>query len=1785
MAKDKIINPVKDFAKTAVSKSAIVGGAKQTAQIDQAASKQVLNGEEKKILLVKAGDKIPFQIDLENAETWVDGNNLHIKQKGQPEITLVDFIAKDGQSQFKEIPVNDGMLPAKELLALLEQVGKIHTASGDTAPSHSGAAFARMEEKSISISEKIEDVRPNLAGAYVPVTSGSSAYVPPASPVMARGGDNGNGPGDNGNGPGDNGNGPGDNGNGPGDNGNGPGDNGNGPGDNGNGPGDNGNGPGNPPADALFNDNANTVDFNNLDPDSYEAGTQFEAGAGNDHVVLANTLSAAAAHGFDIDPVFDAGDGDDTVIGGDLDDQVLGGAGNDTLMGGNGNDILQGEDGDDTIDGGNGDDLLYGDAGNDTINGGAGIDIIDGGEGNDIIAGGLGEDVIYGGAGADQFRYGALADGGDIIRDFEVGSDKIVLNGVLQGFDSSSNSYDFIRISDVAATANSAAHLLIEVFANGAWTAFLQLEGVTAAQFNWSDIVANGVTVQPPVEPVPPTDLFDAGDNTVNFNNVSASSYIAGTQYNAGDGNDNVTLANTQNSANAHGFGNGEAFDAGAGDDVVNGGALNDYVFGGAGNDTLNGNGGNDILLGDDGNDIISGGAGNDVLTGGAGADSFNFAAGSGVDTITDFEIGVDKINLSGVFSNYNAVNSGQFFRLVEVAANGAEPAYLRIEISINGDGNFSEFLRLVGVTAAQFNWNDLNVDGVMVQPPPPPPPALFDNDANTVDFNNVQAGTYEAGSQYNAGAGDDIVTLANDAAAAQAAGYVPGTAFHGGDGSDTINGGDMDDVIHGDNGDDYISGGAGNDTIYGGNDNSHDELDGGAGDDTIYGGGGSDYITGSDGNDTIYGGAGDDNALYGDAGNDRIYGEDGDDVLIGDLGDDVLDGGDGNDQLAGGAGIDDMTGGAGSDAFVFSQANEGGDRIRDFETGVDSIKLEFTIPGMDPSDLAALHNYIRIVEVAASGNMPAGLMIQINADGMGFVDYLRLDGVSLQNGTFNWNDIVYNGILLDTPPAHVDALFTDATDNVDFNSIVAGSYIDGTQYNAGDGNDTVTLADSTDAATNAGYDPSRTFDAGAGDDTIIGRSLDDTINGNAGNDTLSGNDGNDTIYGGSGNDQISGGKGEDYLDGGIGADVIHGNDGSDIIVGGADNDILFGDADDDIIDGGDGADEIYGGSGNDVLTGGNGADKFFFNFNADGVDVITDFTTDVDKIHISAAVLPGFNPGVSVLDDFIRLVEIDNGDGTFSTMVKIAVAGQGFVDYIRLEGVSLDSGNFQWSDILFNGIALSPDAPQLQPLFTAGDDTINFNSVVAGSYINGSQYNAGDGNDTVTLASNMTEANEAGYDPTQAFNAGAGNDTVTGGTLNDIINGGDGDDRINGGAGNDILDGGQGVDLIDGGNGDDTIMYSNDITFQLTTDYLTGAAMAAKDYALSTDVFRGGAGFDTLMGTSGNDYIVLDDDDGSGGHFMPSPIEGEPRLQFIEAIDTGDGDDIVDLTSFVFGYGDIHIIAGAGRDYIFSNDGNDTLDGGTGNDVIYGGNGNDTIIGGAGVDELYGENGDDTFQLVADGTWGANADALYQGKILSNDIFDGGDGVDTLLGTSGNDVFVIDAYNGYTDPNQIDQSIREYQLINNIEIIRTGDGNDVVDLYSTFFTMGNVEIDGGNGDDFLYASTGDDRIIGGAGSDIMSGDVGADTFVYQNASEGAADEVILDFQTGTDKLELSNILTGYDGSNLANFVRFVDGADFTTVQIDVDGSANGQNWVSLVKLDGVTSADGGVNLSDILVS
>ncbi|SFR63745.1 retention module-containing protein [Thiomicrospira sp. ALE5] len=86
-----------------------------------------------------------------------------------------------------------------------------------------------------------------------------------------------------------------------------------------------------------------------------------------------------------------------------------------------------------------------------------------------------------------------------------------------------------------------------------------------------------------------------------------------------------------------------------------------------AGDLTIVGGTGNDVISGGDVDDIITGGAGNDTLTGGAGDDTFVWRLSDVsetekfVDTITDFDNGANKIDVTDLLPDLTAGNVSEF--------------------------------------------------------------------------------------------------------------------------------------------------------------------------------------------------------------------------------------------------------------------------------------------------------------------------------------------------------------------------------------------------------------------------------------------------------------------------------------------------------------------------------------------------------------------------------------------------------------------------------------------------------------------------------------------------------------------------------------------------------------------------------------------------------------------------------------------------------------------------------------------------------------------------------------------------------------------------------------------------------------------------------------------------------------------------------------------------------------------------------------------------------------------
>ena len=427
------------------------------------------------------------------------------------------------------------------------------------------------------------------------------------------------------------------------------------------------------------------------------------------------------------------------------------------------------------------------------------------------------------------------------------------------------------------------------------------------------------------------------GNNT--FDGGEGRDYILG---DAGD--DNLT-GGAGNDRVRGGSGNDTIY-GGEGNDLLRGGSGDDSIYGGEGHDSIFGDDGDDELYGGAGNDTIFGGRGDDTITGGAGEDTFAYySVDSGNDTITDFNVDEDTIDLSLIQHNIT-------FSQITIADNSDSTAVvITIPQSVLGpDATNDITITLTGVSAS-----DLSEDTFIM--PNPPEDSITTEGGITVlphsdpfegnRFSNIMGDSAESTTIYGYGGNDHIF---------------------GGEGDDTIYGGTGNDLLMGEEGDDTLVGGEGDDTLVGGSGEDTFVFEPGHGNDTI-----EDFSTTEDVIDlrgfhtsitwaqlsekfSTITDPQDPNTVTGvkidltDFGGGTITlegvtstGDLTSDMfnlpIIGDGSANTLTGGRGDDRLDGGAGDDTYTGGEGADTFVFA-AESGTNTITDFEDNIDTIDL-----------------------------------------------------------------------------------------------------------------------------------------------------------------------------------------------------------------------------------------------------------------------------------------------------------------------------------------------------------------------------------------------------------------------------------------------------------------------------------------------------------------------------------------------------------------------------------------------------------------------------------------------------------------------------------------------------------------------------------------------------------------------------------------------------------------------------------------------------------------------------
>ncbi|MEO1721183.1 MAG: Ig-like domain-containing protein [Pseudomonadota bacterium] len=655
---------------------------------------------------------------------------------------------------------------------------------------------------------------------------------------------------------------------------------------------------------------------------------------------------------------------------------------------------------------------------------------------------------------------------------------------------------------------------------------------------------------------------------------------------------------------------------AGSEGEFIRGSAQPDVLIGGIGNDTLDGVDSSNALFGGAGNDVLQatqssifaplptnnrfdGGAGNDQINardgdtviGGTGDDELNggstfvFRNGDGNDTVRRFDVDTDELVFEGVEIDTIRLRDVSPFSLgreviLETSA-GDEITFLD---QPTGD---ADVLRTIDGFKSQTGLE------IAVGPVFDEVSAPTVNGLGTV-FDDLFFGGF-GNDRFFGDLGNDRMT--------------------GGGGVDTLEGGFGQDsldatgsdraVLDGGQGNDDIVGSAGNDTIDGGLTSFRDGVPVESDDDVIIAGDGNDIVRGGLGIDEIDGGEGNDtlskqvfndppdgfafdntrsSILKGGIGNDRlISGRNTSEILEGGVGDDTL----GADEavfniVAPNAGVtptDRLIGGTGNDLLIASFGakdvivigdNEGVDRIRDFEFGLDEI--EFT--GAQVFGTAIDGDTVR---VALGGTNEVVFEFDPGPDlAAAEIEVAQAFGVQLRNGLTLIGD--------DT---------SERLTGADGDDLIIGN----------GGNDTLEGEGGADQLEGgAGRDSLR---GGEGDDLLEGGVDNDTLRGDADDDVLRGGEGNDQLFGGDGEDELEGGDGRDLLEGGFdndvvrgdaGEDRIRGGQGDDTLSGGDDGDDIRGDIGDDVIEGERGVDQLFGGQGNDTIVGGDGSDNLFGN-------------------------------------------------------------------------------------------------------------------------------------------------------------------------------------------------------------------------------------------------------------------------------------------------------------------------------------------------------------------------------------------------------------------------------------------------------------------------------------------------------------------------------------------------------------------------------------------------------------
>lgn len=454
----------------------------------------------------------------------------------------------------------------------------------------------------------------------------------------------------------------------------------------------------------------------------------------------------------------------------------------------------------------------------------------------------------------------------------------------------------------------------------------------------------------------------------------------------------------------------------------LTGNTQDNTLIGGSGNNVLSGGLGNDTLVGIWGRDTVDGGAGEDTLVLSGTWHDYTVTR-TATDTV--LTLGGEVVAARNVETFRFADASLLWEDIITTASSDANDRLVGTNYAdrlSGGKGNDT----LLGLAGEDTLDGGMGIDSMVggagndTYSVDAPGDKIIESEAEGTDTALVAltSGSYQLGDHIEMGTltGTGAVGLAGNDLANSLVGNDADNQITGGAGNDFISGNDGNDTLDGGLGDDVMYGGLGNDRYFvdsagdqvtetyhfsigftiGGTDtvivalaSGSFQLSTGVENGEIVGGGAVNLV-GNTARNTLIGNASS-NLLSGGYDHDVLYGHGGDDTLDGGIDEDRLDGEDGDDTLTGGANGDYLSGGNGSDTFVFTHL-DAYDRITDFESGSDQIRLDTTtytqLTAGDTVDLAT------------------NTHLRYNA-GTGYVQY-DADGFGSGNGAL---DIIFVGV------------------------------------------------------------------------------------------------------------------------------------------------------------------------------------------------------------------------------------------------------------------------------------------------------------------------------------------------------------------------------------------------------------------------------------------------------------------------------------------------------------------------------------------------------------------------------------------------------------------------------------------------------------------------------------------------------------------------------------------------------------------------------------------------------